>query len=403
MTDWDIEAFWSYVHQDDEDDGGRIVSLARLLAARLRLRTGRDAHIFVDKDLTWGDDWEPEIDAQLLATKFFVPIVTPSFFRSPPCREEVLKFTASAKRLGLTELVMPLYYVTVPEIEAGEPSGDEVIEIIKRFQWEDWREAALEDSSSAMFRKRLDDLATALIQRGHTADAKPTLLPGETYRRAGGEEPDGDSGPSPRSPGPDLGDGSGGAAVTPSYDETEDETPGVLEVLAEGEEAMTRLNVTMTEIPHIMTKITAITERHAKGLSGESTSGQKLAVARRLAKDLQEPAEGLEALAEKYLEDLVDVRSMIDMMLTLIEEQGPEDREDAREPLQAIRGMTVASDQAFRSFESLATTLHENGRWSKDLRRPLRRIEVAIRQMADSRTFFAAWQRRIDAIFVPSA
>src|SRR5262245_35542590 len=75
------QAFWSYVHQDDADEGGRIAQLAKLLAARVRFLTGAPLTIFYDQtDIGWGDDWRARLDQELLSTTFFIPVVTASYF-----------------------------------------------------------------------------------------------------------------------------------------------------------------------------------------------------------------------------------------------------------------------------------------------------------------------------------
>src|SRR4051794_7109392 len=93
--------FWSYVHADDESDGGRILSLAGHLRSQYRLKTADELELFLDRDsLSWGEEWEARIDEAIAGTTFFIPVITPSYFKSQPCRQELLKFTREASRLG---------------------------------------------------------------------------------------------------------------------------------------------------------------------------------------------------------------------------------------------------------------------------------------------------------------
>jgi hypothetical protein len=66
------QGFWSYVHADDEAEGGRITSLARDLAAQFEMLTGEQLALFLDKDaLQWGDDWQRQINSNLEGVAFF--------------------------------------------------------------------------------------------------------------------------------------------------------------------------------------------------------------------------------------------------------------------------------------------------------------------------------------------
>ena len=105
--------FWSYVQEDDNGDGGRILDLVGDLRAQYKMRTAEGLELFVDREsIRWGEEWEKLIGDAIAGTTFFIPIITPSYFRSNPCRQELLKFVREADRLGLQQLLMPVYWVT---------------------------------------------------------------------------------------------------------------------------------------------------------------------------------------------------------------------------------------------------------------------------------------------------
>jgi hypothetical protein len=139
--------FWSYVRADDEADDGRITRLASLVRDEYALLTGEDIAVFVDREsLSWGDEWQRRIDEALEGTAFFIPVLTPRYFRSSACRRELLTFAGHAKSLHVSELLLPLLYVDVPSL-FDEESDDEAIALIARMQYEDWRELRLEDGA----------------------------------------------------------------------------------------------------------------------------------------------------------------------------------------------------------------------------------------------------------------
>ncbi|MGO9899657.1 MAG: toll/interleukin-1 receptor domain-containing protein [Solirubrobacteraceae bacterium] len=104
-----IAGFWSYVHADDEAEGGRIIGLADRLAAEYEISTAAPLSLFVDRhDLRWGDAWRERIESALIGTTFFIPIVTPRYFRSHECRRELLTFWAQAQRSKVGRLLLPV-------------------------------------------------------------------------------------------------------------------------------------------------------------------------------------------------------------------------------------------------------------------------------------------------------
>src|SRR5215216_2598125 len=202
--------FWSYVHADDDAEGGRILSLASRLAAAYRLLTAEDLQLFRDRDdVRWGDEWRSRIDQAIAGTTFFLPILTPSYFTSQECRRELLKFTAEAKRLGLEQLIMPIYWAPIPELDRlGEDAADEAIALVARYQWQDFREARLEDEGSSTFRKAVYALATEIARRVEQitqhADDLPagSTMDGEPERDGEVEPPQGENGePAEEEPG----------------------------------------------------------------------------------------------------------------------------------------------------------------------------------------------------------
>ena len=139
MLEADASGFWSYVHRDDNDN--RLTRLAHDIREEYSALTGVDFELFMDREsLQWGDIWRGRLDNALLATSFFIPIVTPRYFKSTECRNELLTFAREAESVGLTRLLLPIYYISVPEMDdVGIAAADPAIALIARTQYEDWR------------------------------------------------------------------------------------------------------------------------------------------------------------------------------------------------------------------------------------------------------------------------
>src|SRR5579859_6999222 len=156
-------AFWSYAHQDDERDGHSVTRLAARIQDEFALVTGETLKIFLDRtDISWGDEWRRRISMALAETTFFIPVVTPSYLKSVECRRELLAFIGQAQSLGVTDLLMPILYVDVPELT--EQSTDEVCASIAKAQCVDWRDIRLSAHDSAEYRRGVNSLALRLAE-----------------------------------------------------------------------------------------------------------------------------------------------------------------------------------------------------------------------------------------------
>lgn len=162
MAPQELAAFWSYSHEDNGLDNGGIMRLAALLHQEISLLAGTNMQLFTDREeIEWGDEWRDRIANALRVTTFFIPVITPRYFKSSECRRELLEFTGQAYSLGVREFVLPILYVTVSDL--SEDSADEAVALIARMQYEDWSDLRLAGESSPAFRANLNKLARRLL------------------------------------------------------------------------------------------------------------------------------------------------------------------------------------------------------------------------------------------------
>ena len=101
-------AFMSYAHPDDTR--GRLTEFREHLGDEVHIQTGEEFLIFQDrKDLQWGENWKKRIEESLDDATFLIPIITPSFFKSQACRDELERFLDREKKLGRNDLVLPIW------------------------------------------------------------------------------------------------------------------------------------------------------------------------------------------------------------------------------------------------------------------------------------------------------
>jgi hypothetical protein len=117
-------AFLSYTRIDDEFYGGAITELRKRLELGVRVATGdRGFTIFQDVEgIEFGQHWPSRLEEALAEARFLIPILTPSFFTSKPCREELEKFLELEAKASRNDLILPIYFISTPYLRM--PSGN---------------------------------------------------------------------------------------------------------------------------------------------------------------------------------------------------------------------------------------------------------------------------------------
>ena len=161
------DAFLSYTRFDDRK--GQISAFRQELSDVVRAISGEPFSIFQDVDdsegIALGQKWKDVLDEMLDQARFFIPILTPSFFRSQPCRNELAKFLELERSSGRQDLVLPIYWIRCPVLEEGNSKTEDTLaEVLDERQRWDWRQLVFEELTSKASQMALHDLA-AQIER----------------------------------------------------------------------------------------------------------------------------------------------------------------------------------------------------------------------------------------------
>jgi formylglycine-generating enzyme required for sulfatase activity len=178
-------AFLSYAHADDDFLGGRIVALRDAIQKAVRFETGEPFEVFLDKDaekgIQLGQDWQDRLDEGLAEARFLIPILSPSYFASGPCRDELGKFLELERRAGRKDLLLPILIRAFPRPAEGDGSETARLKrITLQRQHGDWSQRILEPFEEADGRRRIMALAAqivAAISRVRTDDTQPAPQP----------------------------------------------------------------------------------------------------------------------------------------------------------------------------------------------------------------------------------
>jgi parallel beta-helix repeat protein len=195
-------AFMSYVRFDDAHEDGQLTTFRERLAGEIRIQTGREFPIFQDRnDIAWGQNWRQRIEETLDEVTLLLVIVTPGLFHSPACRDEVGRFREREKKLGRTDLILPVYYVAAREMDDPElRRADDLATLLWSRQYADWRELRFEPLTSPVIRKAIATLATRMRDTFWQMPAVPAAAVSGSARSAGLSAAGGDAAAAAGSP-----------------------------------------------------------------------------------------------------------------------------------------------------------------------------------------------------------
>lgn len=205
---------------------------------------------------------------------------------SKECRRELNYFARQAQRLGIEELVLPVLWIDVPGLHEDEPT-DELLALVKRFQWSDWTTLRFSDLGSGEYRKAVAELAARLVQANSAAEAAVWSLDFDKVEA----EPDDD----------DLG--------------TLDKLGVMEESLPQMTEILNRVGSTIEEIGLAMQGATGEIEANTNPSAALAT---RLRIARKLAGELAAPAASIRSLGNDFSSSLNDVDEGVRILIAVL-------------------------------------------------------------------------------------
>jgi hypothetical protein len=167
----ELVGFFSYSRRDDERSAGALSALRRRIHDELGLQLGRDLRLWQDTAaIPHGSLWQDEINRAIAESVFFIPIVTPSAVGSEHCKYEFDAFRSRESALGRDNLIFPILYVRVPDLEdRRQREENELLKTIHARQYLNWTALRLRDPSSADVAEKVElfcrNISNALRQQ----------------------------------------------------------------------------------------------------------------------------------------------------------------------------------------------------------------------------------------------
>ena len=188
----ELIGFFSYSREDDEDADGALSKLRDRIQRELGSQVGRsrkELRLWQDKAaIPHGTFWEKEISSAIAESTFFIPIVTPRAVRSRYCVFEFRAFLAREAELGRDDLVFPILYIPVLELEQEDVwRADPLLTIIGTRHYLDWRGLRHQDIGSTEARIQIQlfctNVSNALRKRWMTPQEQQRAREEEELRR----------------------------------------------------------------------------------------------------------------------------------------------------------------------------------------------------------------------------
>ena len=167
-------AFLSYTRKDDEFFGGYITEFRKMLENAVHVVTGEESfQVFQDIDgIVIGENWRKKLADAIGSSSFFVPMLSPLFFSSKPCREEAGQFLEHERALSRDDLILPIYFLETAKLEKeDEKAKDTLASELANRQMFDWRTQANVPLKEPAAREAVLKLARAIEKAIHRLEA----------------------------------------------------------------------------------------------------------------------------------------------------------------------------------------------------------------------------------------
>lgn len=124
--------FLCYTRVDDEHYGDNIAALCNYLAREVQAQTGIVFPLFqVVNTIQWGKNHVIFREKVIKQATFFIAILTPSFFTSERCREDLRLFIERESELQRDDLIVPIHYIKCDILDHPEKlANDELAQTI---------------------------------------------------------------------------------------------------------------------------------------------------------------------------------------------------------------------------------------------------------------------------------
>jgi hypothetical protein len=358
--------FWSYAHTDDQAMSGHVLELADEVRNAFQMISSETITIFVDRhSIVWGEEWRSKISTSILGTTFFFPVITPSYLRSPNCRDEFEQFWDKAKTSNLRGLLLPILYEDIDLVNSTDP----ICQIVREIQYSDWTTAKLEEKTSSVYRKLLHKMGKRLVEVAYTVTNTPDPEPDEDEGGGGGQPP-----------GPAGGDSS----------REDQESAGLLDVWVDAESLTARFTEQMQAALDALRDVLTPLQREQP--PPNASPGQRLFHVNAVSQQMRQPAVDFEREARSLVQA---TRELTNVIMT-VAEYFSDPLFSANVPkaaldLSKLRLIPDLVALKFGQYDVARNSVASLGRMSRQMKEPVSAVERGFDSLDAVREMLSSW------------
>lgn len=282
-----IRVFLSYAHKDDKALNF-IGPFREKLGIFVEMKSRREVEFFLDREsLAWGDPWREKLSAAVSDSPLFIPFLTANYLKSEVCRQEFFDFHTKAVGVGASDLMLPVIPINSAIFEGGD-EDDDVVRIARSLQWRSLHDGILSGYDSPAWLSLMESTADHLILAINRVETHLAQVGGDV------------AADSPETP----------TEGAPSVDGSDDDAPGLMEVMVEFQEVVPQMTDTADSLGHVIERLGEVAES-LSDMPDNPTPKQVNIWLLNAARALSEPSNEIETLGQslffqtKRLDELV--------------------------------------------------------------------------------------------------
>jgi hypothetical protein len=354
----EVSVFVSYARIDDKSTYRRVTQLIDSLADTYQSMTGKTVGVFKDiESIKPGDDWRDRIRLGLSASSIFLAFISPAYLRSANCREELSEFLAFLDANSSARLIIPLIFAA-PDRIINEFTGDALWERIGKLQHLDISELRHTDVGSSAW----------IITVDRIADRIDEVL--QTFPLEADE---------PGEPEPEL-------------------PEGTLNRMAAIEAKMPDMAASFERYSGLMIQLNEVVTAATPSMQQADSFGKKLAVSEKLARELNPIADKMDEEAEHLVGYFNELTYLAKFAVAAVRAEPGEVPSEIIDFLKTIRETASTGITTSLVIEEFVRSIGQVIGFSRDLDRPLKKIQSASLKIADLRGVVSGWQEEVESL-----
>ncbi|MEU9482415.1 hypothetical protein AB0D83_01865 [Streptomyces decoyicus] len=197
--------------------------------------------------------------------------------------------------------------------------------------------------------------------------------------------------------------GDGPASAADAGNGEDEDSPGLLDDFAVIEDGLDEMTADMEAITKTIETIGALTEQSGTEMldltQANAPMSARLGAVARYAETISAPAGELNTVAGAFAERMATLDSGVRAALGLIEMTVPDERgEDAEEFLEQLMSLDEAAQDGLAQIGSFGTSAGAMVRVSRHLRKPVKEISAAVKQLTSAITRMGEWAAKARAL-----